>query len=1091
MRIAYSRSYRRVAALAHLQYALDQLERRVMLSAWFDYDIVAKTGDSVSTGGTLSSINDVSINSRGRVAFTGKTSAGENIFSDDGSAAPTRLIGFNPPTSTRFYNSPQINDSGIVAAHDLFQPNPSSSTDVVRTWNSATQGSTVVIAGNTTSEPSPGFQLVTSPAIANDGQFAFIGTRDSERALYRNSSQLRGSNTLISPVQAGSAPIRPMISSGGVTVLRNGSGTSGQLLIDGVEKASTSFFANPSWTALGSMPGISDNGAVVVFSGDRGNGPGIFACIRATGGASYSDPVRIAGENGTTVTKPELGFTASAGRVGITSVDYDQRVGVASYPGGPLGPIGDSFVVTFVGTPSAASIDNPITHQPFFFTANKGVWSQRVDIKSVFGAPATTYDVLPASPLPVAQIGDTIGGVTITGVSLWDPITRADADWNTGVARATVAQADQYLAFRADTAGGGAAVIRAAKLDTDSDGLLDHWERPGGGIDADGDGTVDLSLADWGANVDHKDLFLEIDWQKNISRKVFTPPQAAIQFLVNEFAASPVTNPDGRPGITVHVDAGPNPSLTTNTGAGVLDGGDEVTETPGSATFIDVVYFSTPNPPNTNGLHPRAFADIKDHFFGSKDKRAREWAFKYVFVADTHTKYGNGSTGISEMILDGTDNDRDTQPDQTMPGNDLIISLNGLPGNPSTIKVPPTAPGLAEGPPIDAPNYFVWTSSLLHELGHTLGLMHNGVNSKTSSPPLAAVIANHDYHADSYSTSNKSVMNYAYSNSADSEGNIVRSYSSDDWANLKFNFSDYLAQMGTSIDSRYALGATAIDDEADRMTIEELTTIYGALEPLTPQIETATFDYQSPANAVVIDFNKNVSESLATADLVVQKIGGGTFAVQSFDVDFSNDTVCFILPALPNGNYRASLPANSVTDFDGHPLPADFSFDFFVLAGDANRDRAVGFADLVAVAQNYGKTKTTWVQGDFNGDGTVGFADLVAVAQNYGRSLPAPAAAMLAGAVGLPSAALPALPPISAGLLSPKPPIKPAAQTSTTARVAFLGKWRSRSRVFTQRARLNPFRQMATGAALPVRPALLVFSNTRFTRLRGQAVWDV
>jgi autotransporter-associated beta strand protein len=72
----------------------------------------------------------------------------------------------------------------------------------------------------------------------------------------------------------------------------------------------------------------------------------------------------------------------------------------------------------------------------------------------------------------------------------------------------------------------------------------------------------------------------------------------------------------------------------------------------------------------------------------------------------------------------------------------------------------------------------------------------------------------------------------------------------------------------------------------------------------------------------------------------------------------------------------------------------------YTLNGDANLDGAVGFEDLVAVAQHYNQnlndpagapttfTNSTWTHGDFNYDGTVGFADLVAVAQNYGGSLP-------------------------------------------------------------------------------------------------------
>jgi hypothetical protein len=57
---------------------------------------------------------------------------------------------------------------------------------------------------------------------------------------------------------------------------------------------------------------------------------------------------------------------------------------------------------------------------------------------------------------------------------------------------------------------------------------------------------------------------------------------------------------------------------------------------------------------------------------------------------------------------------------------------------------------------------------------------------------------------------------------------------------------------------------------------------------------------------------------------------------------------------------------------------------FLTRRGDANLDRAVNFADLVLLAQNYNATATgRWATGDFNGDSNVDFADLVMIAQNY------------------------------------------------------------------------------------------------------------
>jgi autotransporter-associated beta strand protein len=59
----------------------------------------------------------------------------------------------------------------------------------------------------------------------------------------------------------------------------------------------------------------------------------------------------------------------------------------------------------------------------------------------------------------------------------------------------------------------------------------------------------------------------------------------------------------------------------------------------------------------------------------------------------------------------------------------------------------------------------------------------------------------------------------------------------------------------------------------------------------------------------------------------------------------------------------------------------------YALDGDAKLDGTVNFADLLIVAQNYGKTGQDWAHGDFNYDGVVNFPDLLIVVQNYGSSL--------------------------------------------------------------------------------------------------------
>jgi hypothetical protein len=61
------------------------------------------------------------------------------------------------------------------------------------------------------------------------------------------------------------------------------------------------------------------------------------------------------------------------------------------------------------------------------------------------------------------------------------------------------------------------------------------------------------------------------------------------------------------------------------------------------------------------------------------------------------------------------------------------------------------------------------------------------------------------------------------------------------------------------------------------------------------------------------------------------------------------------------------------------------------LAGDANLDDAVDFADLVTLAQHYNSADTShvWTTGDFNYDGQVTFEDLTLLAQNYNTAQPA------------------------------------------------------------------------------------------------------
>jgi hypothetical protein len=105
--------------------------------------------------------------------------------------------------------------------------------------------------------------------------------------------------------------------------------------------------------------------------------------------------------------------------------------------------------------------------------------------------------------------------------------------------------------------------------------------------------------------------------------------------------------------------------------------------------------------------------------------------------------------------------------------------------------------------------------------------------------------------------------------------------------------------------------------------------------------------------------------------------------------------------AINPGRYAIGY-ADGNTD-EGTPAGPNQVLVEYTLAGDANLDGTVNFADLLVVAQNFNHTLDThgnaidWADGDFNYDGVVNFADLLLVAQNFNQTLSAGQLAQVPG----------------------------------------------------------------------------------------------
>jgi hypothetical protein len=195
--------------------------------------------------------------------------------------------------------------------------------------------------------------------------------------------------------------------------------------------------------------------------------------------------------------------------------------------------------------------------------------------------------------------------------------------------------------------------------------------------------------------------------------------------------------------------------------------------------------------------------------------------------------------------------------------------------------------------------------------------------------------------------------------------------------------------------------------------------------PTTPFQSTGSdFVFQTPPHRLKVTFNRDVDPAtLQPEDLFVLPIlpGGAAFTAKAVTYDAATRTATFTLVAAPqqflaDGYYRPSLVSGSVADTFGNTVGASPLPDFFVLAGDIDRNRAVNGTDFAILAGNFGKTGILYAGGDLNGDGAVNGSDFAILAGNFGKALPAP-------------------PPGSA-LSAGQPAGQPALRTVTRARPA-------------------------------------------------------
>jgi len=630
------------------------------LSPLYEYTVIAHEGMHTVEGEYIAGIKpEVSVNEHGWVAFIGTIDSGNQLMVGREALNPLNL---SQSPGGRNFGYPQINNHNRVVSRELYAGN-----SIVRVWNVRNPGAYNIIASTAPSV----FSQLTNPTLGNtllpttSPNVGFLGrVGDSTFSYYVNDTGVRNVQDLVSPLTGTVlTSFRSMAAAIGTRTFvaqystRNDNGRivvfddeDGDLLWDATQIATT---VGGDWLDLGTAAGISDSGRIVAFVGDHlDDGPGIYLAVADPRFRNSFVVHRIFGEHDL------IAYDENANPITFEYFDFMNRVGVLHQELGAPGYDDDSIVVIFTAKPERASRPNPVVpDEPFLFSEHMGIWTLRVDAERELSPPnrLTIDQFHVTSPIPVVQEGDWIDGGTVDALTLYDPLSLAPV--GVDLNPRTPYRGDHFAAFSALTRD-GVKVVRAALLDTDGDGLMDHWETRG--IDIDWDGNLELDLPKMGADPFHKDLFLEVDWaidrteggHKNWANKF--PPYTA-QGMAEMFDMAPVPNPDGVDGITLHVDAGPggryaeNPearhtmygyvtfipdSVNMGTNPDLMCGGDAVALENDPSAHLDVVYFGVPLDFDVPGVKMRALHDIKDKHFGDKDKWAREFAFNYTFLAD-------------------------------------------------------------------------------------------------------------------------------------------------------------------------------------------------------------------------------------------------------------------------------------------------------------------------------------------------------------------------------------------------------------------------------------------------------------------------
>jgi uncharacterized protein (TIGR03437 family) len=463
--------------------------------------------------------------------------------------------------------------------------------------------------------------------------------------------------------------------------------------------------AFPPKSCQAAGPVLSSNPSSVTLSATSGASAQQTVTLTNTGGASLTiSNIKVADNVGVNLDLTScLGTTLQPGQ--------SCTLGVTYVPQG-ASPVTSSIVVTNTGSPASLSIPFSGTTQGaaapgFTFTPSPLVFQNTV-LNTATGLQQIRLTNIGTTPLKVtgATVSDPANfKIDASGCAAISPLPAGSGctvyvQFHPVTLNSFTATFNVQTDSQSNSAGTltGRAIAAKACADADGDGLCDDWEQNGvyvlGGPFNNQYILVDLPKM--GSNWQHKDLFIQADWmESNPTRPGYhshQPRLNAMDIATKAYANGPVSNPDGKTGVTLHVDCGPECIMNPLTGAKW-----------GNLSLA------------TNLVELQPFADIDgsdssvsydwtnfDSYSTGFNESGRKYAFHHAIFAHDQAQ-NTSSSGISR-------NDGSSTAAFARGASDLIVSLGSWD---------------AAGKHTDLAE----AGTLMHETGHNLSLEHGGADN--------------------------------------------------------------------------------------------------------------------------------------------------------------------------------------------------------------------------------------------------------------------------------------------------------------------------------------------------------------------------